>query len=271
MNKIRFNEGGQPVYLDDLQLLQENQVETVETLLGCLCNGQSVLLTGGGITDVTETEGGYDVKVSAGKAFVNGDIVEWEDLDVEVGSMDSLFLCMNKTEEDLRDFENGAQHYCREKTAVVLSTTKDGATGYIDLYNPKTFANVLKGVLGLGGAASWDYVSLPEEYIYAGFSFSLRFLMSGDYLQIKLKMSSTESSWGSNGNRVLFYWYDTVLAYSLKGKYSPVIFVGNDGKVYSDIIEWCTDTNECRLLDSDGNAVAHIPSGKLEGFFNIYL
>lgn len=272
MNKILFNEGGQPVYLDDFQLLQDNQEKTLRILLEALCKGEDVLVSGGEVTDVSESAP-YTVKVSGGKAFINGDIVEWDDLEIEVENEDDLFnlyLCVKTSKDDKREFESGTEYYCRKKDVVELSTTKEGAMGYIDIYYPDTFVKRLKETLNLNSVTLWDTVSLPDSYVYVS-NFNLRFLLGNGTVQIKLKLSSTETSWGSNNKRVLFYWYDQQLGYTLKGKYSQVVFVGNNGAIYSDIIEWCNDSNECCLLNYLGGAVDHLPTGKIEGIFTILL
>ena len=272
MNRILFNEGGQPMYLDDFELLQKRQEVALSTLLKCLCEGVSVLIAGGEVEDVQETETGYRVNVNAGKALINGDIVEWADMDSEIaGSVEELYLCVNKTKGVPREFENGATHYCREEDVVTVSTTNEGAAGYIDLLNPNRFAEVLKNVLGLNNYRPWETVEISKDYIHNGFIVSIKYDVGRDYLLVKLMVSSNETSWGENVERCLFYWSNALLGQSLKGKYSPVVFKGNDGGVYSDIIEWCNDDNECRLLGYDGEAVKHGPAGKIEGVFNIYL
>lgn len=41
MNKLKFNEGGQPTYLDDLKTLQDNHSTALESLLAGLTGGVS--------------------------------------------------------------------------------------------------------------------------------------------------------------------------------------------------------------------------------------
>lgn len=44
MNRLKFNEGGQPVYLDDLKLLQDNDEGAMSSLMEALGGGKTAFL-----------------------------------------------------------------------------------------------------------------------------------------------------------------------------------------------------------------------------------
>lgn len=59
MKTLKFNEGGQPVFLDDLKTLQDNQQETSSQLMSVLGNSQKAFLMkkpGTAIYDIREVE-----------------------------------------------------------------------------------------------------------------------------------------------------------------------------------------------------------------------
>ena len=268
MNKIKFNEGGQPFFLDDFELLQDNQDEILNTMVECLCGGGNVIIRGGECTADNEK-----IYVKSGKAFVNGEIVEWDDLSVDIANVvNDLYLCVKKNDGDKRVFENGTQQYCRENHSVTLSTTKNDAWGYIDVLNPDRFTDKVKSVLGVGSTSptSWTRVQPHESNTN---DVALWFMQSANLVQIKLKIELKLQTWGENDDRTIFYWSMEPLKDSLKGKFSPVILKGNDGCVYSDIIEWNyidgDGYSHIRLLSNTGEPVTHLPAGSLEGIFYI--
>ncbi len=268
MNKIKFSSGGQPLFLEDVKLLQDNQEKMLETLLYALCEDNNVLLSGGEI----ELEGD-DYVIRGGKAFIGGDIVEWDTLNLggEEQLNDDIFLCVRELEEDEREFGDGFMRKCRINRNVYLNNTTEGSIGYINMLNPYRFDTVLKGVLGFSSSSlSWYKEEIHEELIYNGFDdIEILHVPTTGGVQIKLNMSSKNAAWGDNVKGVICSWPGE-LATRLKGKYTPVIFVGGDGKVYSDIIEWARDGTELCLLDAGGGEVKHSPYGEIKGQFTIY-
>lgn len=267
MNKIKFSSGGQPLFLEDVKLLQDNQEEIIRSLLYALCKEHNVLLQGG---EFAEVDGGNII--TGGKAFIGGDIVVWEDLPIDESLFEGdLYLCVKEVEEDEREFGDGFNRNCRVNKVVYLSNTTSGAVGYINLWNTKDFAEVLDGVLGHSSSpVSWYKAQINEELIYNGYNIEIYYLPISDTVQLKLKMSSENAAWGNNVKGVICSWPGEQIAQQLQGKYSPVIFVGGDGHVYSDIIEWSRDGTELCLLNADGGEVKHTPYGYIEQQFIIY-
>lgn len=267
MNKIKFSSGGQPLFLEDVKLLQDNQEEIIKSLLYALCKEHNVLLQGGKFAEV---DGGYII--TGGKAFIGGDIVVWEDLPIDESLLeDDWYLCVKEVEEDEREFGDGFNRNCRVNKVVYLSNTTSGAVGCIDLWNTKDFVEVLEGVLGFSNnPISWNKVSIREELIYNGFD-NIEFysIPISNGTEVKLSMSSENAAWHENAKGVICSWPGE-LATRLQGKYTPVIFVGGDGKVYSDIIEWARNGTDLCLLDAGGGEVKHSPYGEIKGQFTIY-
>lgn len=266
MNKIKFNSGGQPLFLEDVKLLQDNQEEAISSLLYALCKGNNVLLQGGEIDVVDDA-----YIVTGGKAFIGGDIVTWEDFELEESQLDGeLYLCIREIEEDEREFGDGFHRNCRVNRVVYLSDTKTGAAGYIDLWRSNDFKTALRGVMGYSDSPiSWYEQEIHKELIYNGFNVEFYHLPVSGGIQIQLKISSENAAW-SNNVKGMICTYPSTLAEQLEGKFSPAIFTGGDGKVYSDIIEWGREGKHLCLLNADGGEVKHTPYGKIESQFVIY-
>ena len=111
MNRLKFNEGGQPVYVDDLETLQENDTASMRQLLEALTGGVKAYL----LTDWKTEFVSVDVeksttttKIYAGTAVVDGEFVTWDDATIVVQSWDDpIYLCIKRTETDNRVFEDG--------------------------------------------------------------------------------------------------------------------------------------------------------------------
>lgn len=266
MNKIKFNSGGQPLFLEDVKLLQDNQEEIIKSLLYALCKEHNVLLQGG---EFDEVDGGYII--TGGKAFIGGDIVVWEDLPIDESLLeDDWYLCVKEVEEDEREFGDGFNRNCRVNKVVYLSNTTSGAVGYIDLWDTKDFAEVLDGVLGHSSSPiAWHEVHIDDQLIYNGFNIELYSIPILNGTQAKLRMSSENADWKNGIKGLICSYPGELFALHTEGKFSPVIFIGGDGKVYSDIIEWSRD-GTLYLLDANGGEVRHSPYGKIEGQFTIY-
>lgn len=277
MNRIKFNEGGQPVFLDDFKLLQDNQQCFVDNLIHILSGDTNVIISGAEV-DYQDIEGRDDalkVIVGEGKAFIGGDIVEWTSpLEIEYvyDVDDDIYLVVSEQDEDLRDFNDGNQRYCRTTKKVSLSKSKEGLEA-INIFAQTSFPEALKKVLGMGVSSGlqWYNVSIPSEYIANGFSVGLSYCIPAHgQLRIKLILQSNDATWSNNVGEV-FYWgdVDTNLSAQLRGKYSQAVFVSDRGQLYNYIIEWCRE-DYTLVLHGCGEDAPH-PEGKIDDTFIIYL
>lgn len=274
MNRLKFSNGGQPLFLEDIKLLQENQDEILSTLLYALCKDTGIIILKGGDWDVVNEDGDVlTVRIAEGKAFVGGDIVGWNETDVSNNLDNDLYLCVQEVDEDEREFGDGVPRKCRTNKRVYFSETTENAQWYIKIFdNHKSFAEVLRGVLGFdssGSSVPWYEETINNELVYNGFDIKLYHSPYPGGIQIKLIMSSKNESWDDEAEGVICT-YPGDLATQLQGKYSPAIFIGGDGKVYSDIIEWSSEGKHLYLHGSDGEEVVHTPNGKIESQFVIY-
>ena len=134
MNRLKFNEGGQPVYVDDLETLQENDTAGIKRLLETLTGGVKAYL----LADIKAEIVSVDVdkstttgKFYGGTAVVNGEFVAWDDVTLVLQSWDDpIYLCIKREETDNRVFEDGQTRACAVETKGYLSTQRR-ATAYM--------------------------------------------------------------------------------------------------------------------------------------------
>ena len=147
MNKIKFNEGGMPVNLDDLQLLQFNMTEIFKTIMKFLSgNAQVFLVRFPDTVAKKEDNGKTTLMVKAGAMVIDGELVQWPDTPIVGTAGDSIYACINKTNADEREYADGQHRYCREVKTVVFSYSKDGAEEAYDIGELPVLSDLLGNV-----------------------------------------------------------------------------------------------------------------------------
>lgn len=123
MNEIKFNEGGQPISLDDLKQLSDNITSSV-ALLASLC-GDGIL--DGCYISGDQTSGGARIFISSGHAIIGGAIYEVDEAEIlfnglGLGNLPSeIYLVPSIDESRSMDFADGSTHPTRvRKTAVAV-------------------------------------------------------------------------------------------------------------------------------------------------------
>lgn len=128
MNKLKFNEGGQPVYLDDLRLLQGNDMAATRWLLNTL--GATTFVGEEPVVD-TNADGSYTVE--GGTAWVKAELLQWDDTDFSSSEWTgTVWLCIKETDTDTRTFEDGQDRACATEKSAYLSVDN---TGVSESYN----------------------------------------------------------------------------------------------------------------------------------------
>lgn len=141
MNLVKFNFGGQPIFLDDLRQIQENSILGVQLMLkGLLGNYDDGVL---GITDPPNDDGSTP-KFQAGQFYVYhaGEIYSvsiaaslvGKTFDILLGEY-KLHINSEKYYSDQRTMDNGSTAYCREqKTGVLMPLSEGSSSDYTYKY-----------------------------------------------------------------------------------------------------------------------------------------
>ena len=149
MNKIKFSRGGQPVYLEDLQIMQEN----LFTLFGGMTQavaGRDKAFLLEPVVPIFDFDSAQ-ANVPSGKLVMDGIFYEFEGAVLDNATNASqIYVCVKTSDDDERTFEDGQTRYCREVFTAYLSTDKTGVEAYT-LSELKTWAELLMALAVEGG------------------------------------------------------------------------------------------------------------------------
>lgn len=210
MNRMKFSEGGQPVYLDDLRLLQDNSKLAAEYLLSAIGRGRSTMLLEIPYYSYTEDDAGeFVIKVSEGSAFVNGDFVSWgETVVYDVESKDDLWLCIRETDNDKRIFDDGQQRACAVCREVYISGNPTGAAESFKLTEMGDICNYIQELIGYQ-VKVWKNINVD---FYNGYKGTVRYKDMDDCYRVQINIRSTNYK-DISGTLALFYTDNTFLQY----------------------------------------------------------
>ena len=191
MNKLQFHEGGQPIQLDDLQLLQDNMMEVFKIIMKFLSGNTQVFLVRFPETGSKKEDNGTNtLMVKAGAMVIGGELVQWPDTPIVGTAGDSIYACVKKTNADEREFADGQHRYCREIKAVVFSYSKEGAEEAYDIGELPVLSDLLGKEITKG---EWIYAPFYGNNGYEGY-FRYRLLNKKRYIQININSQNREWS-----------------------------------------------------------------------------
>lgn len=194
MNRLKFNEGGQPVYVDDLETLQENDTAGMKRLLETLTGGVKAYL----LADIKAEIVSVDVdkstttgKFYGGTAVVNGEFVAWDDVTLVLQSWDDpIYLCIKREETDNRVFEDGQTRACAVETKGYLSTDKSGATESYCIYDLPVMKKLVRKSIGIEEEPSYKQLKVTFCNGYTG---TVMYKEMEEMYRIKVNIRSTSN------------------------------------------------------------------------------
>lgn len=235
MNKLIFNEGGQPVCLDDLKMLQENSLNGIATLMRVIGNGiNAFLLEEINLQkhdDIISPNHRMPVTLKAGTLVLDGEFLQWKDTDFTISDDDPIYLCVRDKETDTRVFEDGQSRNCVISREVYASLDRTGATDSFNINKLVTFAELLSSfVSGKSG-------NVPVQF-FNSYSGTVKFHEKNKMEDsvVSINISSTAKKWETasmgqpSSNTCMFRFADTKLGSYLVGKTSPAFLY--DGTEY---------------------------------------
>lgn len=115
MKKMKFNEGGQPVFLDDLKVLQELCLDQLAAIVRSFCNDEAVLMS----TLVKK-----QTVVSANAVFVDGVWVSVPAADV---MSENAYVSIWKVADNMRSLQSGSSSACSYRYYAQWTASADSS------------------------------------------------------------------------------------------------------------------------------------------------
>lgn len=162
MNKLIFTEGGQPVYLEDLELLQDNIVELVRSLFAVTAGASSTASDDEGYKDVRKlpvyatarhenANGDANcVTVQAHKLITQDGIYDVEETtisesDTESGNarLSECYYVLSEESTDKREFEDGATRTVWKNYTAKITGKKPTSGTYYAVADVPSFDGLL--------------------------------------------------------------------------------------------------------------------------------
>ena len=189
-NRILFSEGGQPVFLDDLKLIQDNGVSMNGALIRAL-TGQD----GACLVEKYRYDDSGDVRTVYANAIVyDGEIIPFEGGEFSISEMmtdpdQDVYVCIGESTTDVRTFKDGTEHNCRIGRVAFL-TLEEGAAN-VDCFPISTLdclADLLRDRIELPRKDNWHYLGIDANAsLYNGY---IRWRKMGDFVRIEMSLSS---------------------------------------------------------------------------------
>lgn len=189
MIKNLFSEGGQPVFLDDLKLIQDNGVRMNSALLQALTGSNDAYL----VEKYSYDDSGDVRTVYANAIVYEGEIIPFEGGEFSISDImtdpdQDVYVCIRESTTDARTFKDGTEHNCRIGRVAFL-TLEGGATN-VDCFPISTLdclADLLRDRIELP-RDDWYYLEIDAAVsLYNGY---IRWRKMGDFVRIEMSLSS---------------------------------------------------------------------------------
>ena len=248
MNRLLFNEGGQPIFLDDIKLLQDNDAGFNRQFLNAISGKSSAFLLQHldmKPLSVDQEKLTTTAKVYAGSIVVAGEIIDFPESTVTVKTWsDPLYVCIKETENEEREFEDGQTRPCRKSVQAYISTSKDGAKVVYNVLELPTLTELLRRNLGLGGVDTWK--NIPVTF-FNGYTGKVQYQKQGDSTRIKVKISSMKGEWDAMPGKGILFEVDPQVGSFLNRKWSGTFGTGGDDGSHLCALEFYD--GKCSLRD----------------------
>ncbi len=143
MKELKFNQGGQPIYLDDLKTLQETNDMLAAVVKSFMLSSEADVFF---MPSVSVRVVGNYLFLDDGLLYAHGKLIKYTvEEDIFLSQSDSVYINIYHTEGDQRVLNNGTTAYCSESWSAVIKTTADqDATESYTVGSVADYINVLK-------------------------------------------------------------------------------------------------------------------------------
>ena len=245
MNKLIISEGGQPVYLEDLALLQ-NHTDTVVYAYNHASTGDAnaYLLRQMNIVVVRSDSNGVWYQYDSGALVYNDNIYDYAAGEVYVPTGGTIYICPRVINEDVRPFEDGQSRACRAVHTAIVTSEKDGVLVSFDIDRLPIYTDLLGEAVGALSQEREAIFFFQNEY--EG-QFLYRKNALGTYIySISIRTKSKEwtkieTNWKGEREVVIFGGLTSTNMGTLQGQYVSMVYNGinyrirfglSDNKVY---------------------------------------
>lgn len=196
MNELLTHEGGQPLFLDDLRLIQDNGASMLRLLLKGLTGKDGGYLLEPYSPEV-ETENGVTTYRMSGNAVVH----EGRILPFDGGSWTSadggMYVCVKITPADYRTFADGQQRACQERREAYLSSDVTGADWFGDVTELRSLPELMSRQTGQE-SETFDWIEIPAALVTFknGYDGTLKYSREAP-LRMKIDVRTSQKQWSS--------------------------------------------------------------------------
>lgn len=193
-----FSEGGQPVYLDDLRIIQDKPAHQLQVLISTLGAGRSVFLLSPMKTEVVKTnsDGTTTLRTVKNWLVMEGEILELESATFTVDALATpLYAGVKKTKEDIRTFEDGQDKACVETTKAYLSV--ENTANMYNVYELKSLFELMAQLVKEKEPVN-QYKDLQVEF-HNGYTGIAQYKEEIDRYRIRIKARSSAGNWEASG------------------------------------------------------------------------
>ena len=201
MKEIKFHEGGMPLNIDDLKLLQENSFATMAEFLKVFAKEKECFLLHK-LSVTPENNSLLEPKFTAGVLVLKVFFLSTHPTTLNVNScLDKIFICLIVVEKDERIFEDGQARHCRIERQAYLSTEASEALSF-DASQLSTFDELFVEYLNLKHYAP-NWIPIPVSF-FNGYSGKIMLQKREDSIRIKIQITSSASEWTEGQEGLLF-------------------------------------------------------------------
>lgn len=205
--KLLFSEGGQPIYLDDLQLIQDHSANQLNMLMKALGIGNEVFLLNdmtANLVSVDTNTGISTIAFERNWLYANEQIYEIPNTEFEVRSWNQhVYAHIVETNSDNRSFVNGTNHDCLKSSEALLSLQEPQVGMSWDISSlPTLFQIISPKVLKYqeqtqAPTPTWKNLSVAFRNGYTGV---VQYKDLEDCYLVRINISSTEDVWNNNSS-----------------------------------------------------------------------
>lgn len=222
MNKLVISEGGQPVVLEDLLLLQQNAHAMISNILSLMMNGATAFLSSKPVNRLLSKDETKEVRqIGPSALYFEGYVYDLPAVNLELSAGDKIYVCVRHEEADFRQFEDLQKRSCRESLVGYYSNVSDGAYRSWPLSEIPTWA--------APGGSSESTGNIPVKWINE-FSGMMSSIASRVTRVFTINITSTSSDWHSyneDGALGTFVVDDSSDYGYLIGKRTPAFVLGD--------------------------------------------